>query len=434
MAPKFVFSGTGTRGDLIPMVAMAAEMQERGHACHVLANEPAGALARERGVPFTSTGPAQSNNLTGVERAFGDHVFPSYRPTFEYVERELAGGAELVIVNAENYAGSTLMAERHRLPLCRYILAPFRIFSLEQPFYPLSVKARGRLGFSFRRYTLPKLKEQRYAQPFILRGMNEFRAELGLAPIARVDELEPLASQRVCLFPDWYCAPAADWPRPIECVGFPLAPSAGTLPEALSRFIDERGEPLVFTPGTGVVDVQGFFEAARQCCELLQRPGVFLSPNLAPGACEAGGLMFPLGYLELGLLLPRAALLVHHGGIGTTARALEAAVPQIISPQAFDQPDNGDRVTRLGVGAMIAREQLTGERLAQAARALLDDSEVRLRLADTSRRVRSQSAIAALADILERDFVAPKRRQFSRSVSLPHVTAARAHRTDELQP
>lgn len=53
MAGKVVFSGTGTRGDLIPLLALAAELQRRGHDCHVLCNDPSGALARRFGVPFT---------------------------------------------------------------------------------------------------------------------------------------------------------------------------------------------------------------------------------------------------------------------------------------------------------------------------------------------------------------------------------------------
>jgi UDP:flavonoid glycosyltransferase YjiC (YdhE family) len=96
---------------------------------------------------------------------------------------------------------------------------------------------------------------------------------------------------------------------------------------------------------------------------------------------------------------------VHHGGIGTTARALEAAVPQIISPQAFDQPDNGDRVSRLGVGEMIFRPKLDGASLAHGARQLLDSASVRTALTDISGRVRASNGVTGMADILERRFV-----------------------------
>lgn len=405
MAPKFVFSGTGTRGDLLPMFALASELQRRGHGCHVLANEPSGELARKFGVPFTSTAPAQVNNLTGTEAAFGNHVFPSYRPSFELIEAELAGGRELIIVNNEYYAGSTLMAERHQLPLCRLTLAPFRIFSMEQPFYPLSEKLRGPFAHTYRRYVLPRMREQRYGHPYVLSRLNTFRAELGLSPVATMRELDRLVSLQLCMFPEWYCPPAVDWPQPLACVGFPLPPAHGELPEELAQFIGRHGAPIVFTPGTGVVDVAAFFAAARECCVQLQRPGVFLSPHAPPPDGAAGVPLYSTGYLELALLLPSAALLVHHGGIGTTARALEAGIPQLISPQAFDQPDNGDRVSRLGVGSMILRQKLTGAALAAAAHHLLESSEVRAALHSVSRRVRASDSVALAADMMERQFI-----------------------------
>jgi UDP:flavonoid glycosyltransferase YjiC (YdhE family) len=206
------------------------------------------------------------------------------------------------------------------------------------------------------------------------------------------------------MFPEWYCPPASDWPRQLACVGFPLPPARGELPEGLSRFIEQQGAPLVFTPGTGVVDVAHFFAAARECCQRLGRPGVLLSPNLPAEGRGAQGSIFTLSYLELGLLLPHAALLVHHGGIGTTARALEAAVPQIISPQAFDQPDNGDRISRLGVGAMLPRAELTGQALAQAAARLLGSEQARAVSRELQLRLRASNAIAAAADVLEQRF------------------------------
>jgi rhamnosyltransferase subunit B len=54
-------------------------------------------------------------------------------------------------------------------------------------------------------------------------------------------------------------------------------------------------------------------------------------------------------------LLPQVAALVHHGGIGTTAAALAAGIPQLIAPFAFDQFDNAARTVRLGVGQSSAR-------------------------------------------------------------------------------
>jgi UDP:flavonoid glycosyltransferase YjiC (YdhE family) len=61
--------------------------------------------------------------------------------------------------------------------------------------------------------------------------------------------------------------------------------------------------------------------------------------------------MVRVGYAPFGALFPRAAAVVHHGGIGTTAQTLRAGVPALVLAFAHDQFDNAARVERLGVGA-----------------------------------------------------------------------------------
>jgi rhamnosyltransferase subunit B len=80
-------------------------------------------------------------------------------------------------------------------------------------------------------------------------------------------------------------------------------------------------------------------------------------------------------------LLTRAAALVHHGGIGTVAEALRAGVPQLITPFAWDQFDNGARVAALGAGAVLPAANLSAGRLARRLRALLASEAVRHRCA-----------------------------------------------------
>jgi UDP:flavonoid glycosyltransferase YjiC (YdhE family) len=89
-------------------------------------------------------------------------------------------------------------------------------------------------------------------------------------------------------------------------------------------------------------------------------------------------------------------LLVHHGGIGTTARAFQAGVPQIIRARMYDQPDNGDRVQRLGVGRCLHGEGDTTEALITAAKHLTSSGEVQRQLEHF------RSAIAASGDGIPR--------------------------------
>jgi rhamnosyltransferase subunit B len=390
---------------LLPMLAIAKELRSRGRDCHVLGNTGVEEAARQAGVPFTPVAPAQTNNLGGVERNFGEHVFPSYAPIADFVRAELRRGRELMFLNSEYYAATTHLAERYQLPLCRFTLAPYRMVSFEQPHWPWNKRLTGPFGSAVRRYALPRHYEQRYCQPYVVARINEFRRQWELAPLESMRDLERLVSHRICLFPEWYCPKAPDWPAQVDCVGFPLPRPSGALPESVRQWLREYPQPIVFTPGTGVDDVRAFFAHARSCCERLGKPGIFLSPSF--GAESAGDpRLLHLPYLELALLLPHASLLVHHGGIGTTARAFEAGIPQLISPQAFDQPDNAQRVVELGAGAMLARERLSGDTLAEASARLLAGGATLAVARELSRRCSQSDAIVACADVLDQQFLA----------------------------
>lgn len=406
MHTQFVLTGTGTLGDLLPLLALARELLARGHDCHVLGNDSVTSLASEQGIPFTPIAPAQTDRLTTVEESFGKYVFASYAPTFDFIERALRRSPRLVVINLEHYAASTLMCERRGLPLCRLVLTPSRLRPRVAPRWPRRNPLCRPLERSFRRHGFAAPYERRYRHPFILNRLNRERRRLLLAPIETLRALEPLVDHHICLFPDWYGPRAADWPRHLDVVGFPLPEARGRLPQRLLEFIAREGAPLVFTPGTGVTDVAAFFREARRACELLNMPGVFLSPHLQ-SETEDRGRVLCFGELDLGLVLSRAALLVHHGGIGTAARALEAKVPQIICPRASHQSDNARRITSLGVGARIEPAEWRATAVARAAAELLMNPELHARLECLGGDIRTSNALTRAADVIITRFTSP---------------------------
>jgi rhamnosyltransferase subunit B len=400
---KFLLCACGTKGDLLPLLALGAELAARGQRCHMLGNDGLAERAAELGVPYTVVAPAHVDNLLDLEQNFARYVFPAYEPTLRGIEGALAQGEELVLVVRTCYSAAVLAAERHALPLSRVYLAPSQVRSCEAPPVPWRARASGALGKAFRRYELPKIYEAWEKNPFLLGTINAHRRDLGLCAIDSILDHEVLVDHNLGLFPSWYGAPASDW-HPMDLVGFPVPAPRGALPTRLSELIERHGRPLVFTPGTGVSEATRFFAEARRCCELLGRPGIFLSPSLSQGAVAHADRIQHFDFVDLGLLLPHAALLVHHGGIGTTARAIAHGVPQIISPQAYDQPDNAARVAELGVGAVLQPEAFQGEALAALARSLFESAPVARALAELSARVAATPALALAADVLIRRF------------------------------
>jgi UDP:flavonoid glycosyltransferase YjiC (YdhE family) len=75
--------------------------------------------------------------------------------------------------------------------------------------------------------------------------------------------------------------------------------------------------------------------------------------------------------------LEHAALVVQHGGAGTTLAALAAGLPQLVLPQGADGPANAGAVHAAGAGEYVLAPDLTPQAVHDAARRLLADESYR---------------------------------------------------------
>ena len=118
MTKRYVLSGTGTHGDLLPLVSVAAELMRRGHECHVLANASAAEAARQSGVPFVAIADPHVNNLGTLQENFDGYVWPSYVKTFDFLDDLLRQSTDVELVNLAATSALTMAAgqvERWRI-------------------------------------------------------------------------------------------------------------------------------------------------------------------------------------------------------------------------------------------------------------------------------------------------------------------------------
>ena len=94
-------------------------------------------------------------------------------------------------------------------------------------------------------------------------------------------------------------------------------------------------------------------------------------------------------------LFGRLAAVVHHGGAGTTTTATRAGAPQVVVPQATDQPYWAGRVAGLGIGVAHDGPAPTFESLSVALETALTP-ETRARAAAVAATIRTDgTAVAA---------------------------------------
>ena len=100
-------------------------------------------------------------------------------------------------------------------------------------------------------------------------------------------------------------------------------------------------------------------------------------------------------------MLPRAAAIAHHGGIGTAAEALRAGCPQLVMPMTFDQPDNAVRLERLGVGRTLWPGAVDGRAAARAVDALLGSDDTARACRAAARRFEGADPVTRTCELIE---------------------------------
>src|SRR5262249_36382125 len=177
--------------------------------------------------------------------------------------------------------------------------------------------------------------------------------------------------------------------------GFVFYDPPGEVPhEPLAGFLDSGSPPITFTLGsTAVMNAGGFFQESRAAARSVGRRALLLMGKNALPATAPRELL-ALEYAPHSGVFARSACVVHHGGVGTTAQALRAGVPQLVMPYAFAQPDNAARVPRLGVAVSMNRRHYKAATAARDLDRLLSTPVYAERAREAGRCVSNENGTA----------------------------------------
>ncbi len=409
--PKhFVIYAMGTGGDIDPMVALATELVQRGHRVSFLSNDYFAPIIQAAGCEFVSVGTVeqyhQGNSVTAWERDnqsdnFQYYHAPAFEPAFRFVQA-CATEKDCVLLVLGEQNGASVAAEKFNIPFVTFMLSPNVIFSAISPPAPFRWIVPKYLPSFIVRLLLHryrKVRAKRFFKEPHLADYVAVRKRLDCLPTFKKNSS---AALQIGFFPEWFGMPAKDWPKSIHLVGFPLQ----NRPSMQSRFefdqlVEKSGAPIIFTTGTGVKDVCSLFAEGRKICESLQLPGVFVGGNDGAEFLQGSDWCKHFSYLDFEYAFSKAQAVIHHGGIGTTAQAIKAGIPQIIRPLKYDQPDNADRIYRLGLGTYVLPEKFTAEAVIPILRNMLQKAKQSKALRKFSAEVKNSSAIENACDLIE---------------------------------
>ncbi|MDB5307689.1 MAG: hypothetical protein JWO38_1891 [Gemmataceae bacterium] len=378
----------GSTGDVYPFIGLGAVLRSRGHRVEVVANSYYQSAVERAGLSFVELG-TYEDLRPGLEDpdlwhrwkgflVLGRAILPLMRRLYDIIADRYVPG-ETVVAASSLALAARVAQEKLGVPLVTVHLQPAAIrSSYDDPGVLPRLLAFPQLRVPVKQL-LDWLADVLLLNPAFGREINALRADLGLPRVRRPLYRWAHSPQRVLgLFPDWFAPPQPDWPPQTRLTGFPLYDDPGRegLPEEVERFLADGDPPVIFTPGSAMKHGREFFAESAAACRLLGRRGLLLTrfDEQVPDGLPEGVRHF--NYLPFSRVLPRAAALVSHGGIGSVSQALAAGVPQLVMPMAFDQFPNAARLEQLGVARSLSVTDYRGPAVARALADLLGSTAV----------------------------------------------------------
>lgn len=417
---RIILSNIGTYGDTNPLIALALELKRRGHTPVMALPEVYRPKIEPLGLEFRTIRPDIDPKNTilaemiydvkkGTERGLREFLFPVLRQTYDDLLAAVTEPmrADLLLLGELNYAGP-IVAEMTGIPWASYLLAPLSFFSAYDPpvlpMYPNVARADKAVpGFGYAVKRLARFVSRKWPEP-----IYALREELGLPRgVNPLFDAKHSPNLVLALFSRVLGEEQKDWPANTLITGFCFYDAdAGNakLPPKLEEFMAQGEPPVVFTLGSAAVMAAGkFYEYSARAAVRMGLRAVLLI-----GSDPRNKITRPLPdticvaeYAPYSALFAKSKMVVHQGGVGTTAQCLAAGKPMLIMPYSHDQPDNARRIRRLKVGRTIQRKRYFPLRVISKLTRMLTNPMLFKRAEAVARIVEKENGVKTAVDALE---------------------------------
>lgn len=411
---KIVIAVFGSLGDIHPKIAIGLELKRRGHQVVFATWEEYRDRLESLGFEFHPMRPkgldledpeaiALIMDLKkGTERLLKDYIFANICETYEDL-LAICQAADLLLIGELIFAGS-MVAEKLGIPWVLCCLAPTAFFSVYDlpvfPTFPWLSKLR-LLGQPANSLVLKLAQFTTYAWA---EPARQLRQELGLAPRPNPiigNKFSPYLN--LALFSPLLAQAQPDWPANALLTGFTFYDGeTATLAPEIEAFLQAGEPPIVFTLGSAAVYSPGrFYEDSIQAVQRLQRRAILLIGQNPPPANLPPSIA-AFDYAPFSAIFPRSCLIVHQGGIGTTAQGLRSGQPTLVVPYSHDQPDNADRLARLGTSRTVYRQKYNSTTAVQALQELLTNPRYGQKAQSIAAQLQSENGVQSASNAIEK--------------------------------
>jgi vancomycin aglycone glucosyltransferase len=399
---RVLLSTIGSRGDVQPLVALAAALRSLDQGVHLCVPPDFREWIEGLGFTVTPIGPelrtltASGPPLPMTPERRRELAEATVVAQFETVAAA-ARGCDLLVGATALQIAARSVAETLDIPYLFVAFCPNVLPSRHHAPPPMPIPGQLPAPAGADNGELWAQDATRFNQLF---GgtLNGYRASAGLSPVADV---------RAHIFTDhpWLAADATlgPWPEPGDQAVFQtgawILPDQRPLSAELEAFLGAGAPPVYF----GFGSIRAPRELSRVMIETARGLGrrAIISRGWADlSLVDDQPDCLAIGEVNQQALFQRVAAVVHHGGAGTTTAAARAGAPQVIVPQMYDQHYWAGRVEALGLGAAHAPAPPTAESLNRALRTALEP-QVLARARALAPDIRSDGASVAAQRLMQ---------------------------------
>jgi rhamnosyltransferase subunit B len=408
---RVLISTAGSHGDVLPFIALGREFATRGHEVILYANPFFLGYMTDSAIDFVPISTIEKYSLLFGELSDGDPNRAFKRVAKEYAEicPQYYQAMKIDVIRGDTIAIGNSLLFSHRLlretdgvPCATVHLAPSVFRSNVNPARLVPKWITSSTPSLLKRMAWWMLDKTFY-DPNFTAPLNKYRAELGLPGVDRIfSSWIHDADGVVGLFPDWFGAPQSDWPEDVVLADFPLCDQGdhSPLPPEVDEFIQAGQPPVAFSAGTATATAYEFFKTSVEASETAELRAILLTHFRQQVPASLPKNVIHVDYAPFGTLLPKLAAFVHHGGIGSTSQALNAGIPQLIRPVAYDQFDNSARAVRLGVAHEVLPKQYAPQTVANVLSTLTTDKALHHRCQQVASRFTNRNPIGTACDVI----------------------------------
>jgi len=380
---RFLLTAPPLAGHVIPLAAVAYELQARGHEVAWAVHE------RQVGrlLPADAT-------VYGLDDERAGELLAAHTARLE----EEAGRPDLTLTIWDDVFGPLAL---ETLPGLEQAVDDFRPDALFVDEHALAG------AFAARRAGLPWVTSspsfQAVADTTSLDAVRRWLAARQAA-LQRTAGLVPVPSpgrspQGVVVYTTRAFVGATSFPAECVFVGPAVVPRRQDLPFPWERLV--RRPRVLVTLGT-VVPAAGrrVYEAAVEAFGGTDVELVLCTPgDVAPPATPAN--VVAVEWAPFDTLLPQVDAVVCHAGVNTVNEALLHDLPLVVTPVAYDHAFTARTVVESGAGLAVRARRLRTSELRSAVEAVLGDPSFRAAATRIGASLRASDGAAGAADVLE---------------------------------